>query len=222
MDFPPGLTPVSFPRGVEWLGLTLVVVVDLPADLAAREGRRVDVGVGHTGAERPDELVEIARGDALTQRADDVGCRDRPRHDGLTRRAGRARWLATAAAEERRDTSGVEAVTEVDVRGDRQNREPAVGQLVGDRLRVVVDLRGERAGAVRGDPRGLLVPGQRVRLHHVLVAAADRVSAAAEHDQRDEQRCGDAKLLHTPLLLPIDAGPQCPAVNERLRVLIIR
>src|SRR5256885_8580620 len=54
------------------LGLALVGVVDLTADLARREHRRVDVHVRNAGAHRSDELAELARRDALARRSDDI------------------------------------------------------------------------------------------------------------------------------------------------------
>ena len=61
---PPGLTL--------GLRLTLVVVVDLAADLAGWERRGVDVHVRHARADRVDELAELTRSDPLARRADDV------------------------------------------------------------------------------------------------------------------------------------------------------
>src|SRR6185437_14404477 len=71
------------------LGLALVVVVDLAADLAARPGAAVHVRVGHAGTERVDELLELAGPDALPRREGrDVGRRNRPGHDRFVCRPG--------------------------------------------------------------------------------------------------------------------------------------
>ena len=55
----------------------VVVALQLGADLAAGVHRRVHVGVRRAGADRPQELVVLARGDALAGRADHVGRLDR-------------------------------------------------------------------------------------------------------------------------------------------------
>jgi len=59
--------------------VTVVVEVELGADLAARVLRAVDVDVGQARLERVEELVVLARVDALAGRSDDVLGPDRAR-----------------------------------------------------------------------------------------------------------------------------------------------
>src|SRR4030095_13783752 len=67
--------------------VVVVVELELGSDLAARPLNRVDVGVGLAGADRADELVELAGRDALSDRADDVSRPDRAADRGRGRRA---------------------------------------------------------------------------------------------------------------------------------------
>ena len=83
------------------------------------EPMRVDVGVGHAGADRVDELFELAGRDALTGRPDDVGRRRGcPRHRPTLRRACRRvrRAVAEVGAQEQADATVEGAAAEVDVR----------------------------------------------------------------------------------------------------------
>src|SRR5437660_10931523 len=68
--------------------LISMLVPELGSNLAARERRRVDVGVGEAGADRAHDLREITGRDALRGRADDVAGLDRSADGGRSRRAG--------------------------------------------------------------------------------------------------------------------------------------
>src|SRR5438445_13016945 len=83
-------------QDLKGLGLALVGVVDLTADLARREHRRVDVHVRNAGAHRSDELAELARRYALARRSDDISGGDGSGDHALLW----ARRLATAAPAE--------------------------------------------------------------------------------------------------------------------------
>src|ERR671911_2052991 len=122
-----------------------LVLFDLAADLSAWELGGVDVGVGDAGAHGGDELVELASGDPLARRAEDVGGRDGPGHGAAS---GWARRLAAAAAEESGDATGRGAGAEVDVGCGHGGREGAQGQPEKERRGVIVEL-----GLERSEPR---------------------------------------------------------------------
>src|SRR3989442_1898325 len=83
------------------LRLALVVVVDLPADLACGERRAVHVRVRHARADSTHEVVESAVSDALGGRTDDLYRMNNAGHRARTLRAGR-HGRGRAIAEERR------------------------------------------------------------------------------------------------------------------------
>jgi len=97
--------------------VVLAVGADLPADLAARMLVGVHVRVGLAGAHGPDQLRDLARGDALARGADDVGG---GKSAAEAAGAGGAGWLATAAAEKDRDAAVDVLLSQVDV-GRRRN-----------------------------------------------------------------------------------------------------
>src|SRR2546422_885671 len=136
-------------QDLKGLGLALVGVVDLTADLARRENRRVDVHVRNAGAHRSDELAELARRDALARRSDDISGGDGSGDHALLW----ARRLATAATEERGYAARGEAVAEVNMGEEHRSFEAAVRERVIDRPRDLVDGGLERAGCHRGDTR---------------------------------------------------------------------
>ena len=128
-------------------GLSSVVsppVVDLCADLAAGELRRVHVGVRVPRAHRGENLLELACCDALRGRSDHV------RRDDLARDRPflRAHRLAAAAAQEVRDAAVDRGLPEVHVREQDGPLEPGVAELELELGAVVGERRLEVA---RGD-----------------------------------------------------------------------
>jgi hypothetical protein len=119
----------------------VVVALELGADLASWVERAVDVGIRRAGANRVDELLELAGRDALTCRADYVGG-----VDGAADAAG-WRWtrgsprrpVAQVRAEERADAAGLGAGAQVDVRLEDVPFEIRVPQPERDLLLRLVD-----------------------------------------------------------------------------------
>src|SRR3989454_11588504 len=119
---PPCLIPPASSVSVVFL-----VCPELPADLAARSQRRMDVGIHGSIADGADDLCELPWCDALGRRPDDISRGDGPRHGA----AGRgARRLVAAAAEKGADTAAGRARAEVDVRRDGGSFQPLLAQLV--------------------------------------------------------------------------------------------
>src|SRR5918998_3109133 len=89
-------------RGGPWrrassvVAVVVVVALELGANLASRVFAGVDIGVRHAGADRIDELGELAGGDALVGGADHLGWAKRAAHaarrGGTRRRRGRRGW----------------------------------------------------------------------------------------------------------------------------------
>ena len=73
---------------------------ELTPDFAGGEVVAVHVDVGHAGADRVDQLVELSGGDALTRGSDHLGRRDGAGHlAGLRRREDQEFERASGGAE---------------------------------------------------------------------------------------------------------------------------
>src|SRR5262245_63492097 len=126
--------------------LLLVVVVslahELRADLTRRPVFAVHIHVRRAGADRPHELVELTRGEALRRRAPtDIGSPDGA-GNGAARFGARLRSrraVAEVRAEEHDDRAVVRRVLEVDVRLLGGRLESAERQRVLDLGGVLVD-----------------------------------------------------------------------------------
>jgi hypothetical protein len=128
------------------LGLPLVIVVDLATDLALREIRVVNIGVGYAREYSANELIELACCDSLACGANDVARVDRSRYNCLANCSCRTVWPSAAAAKKYRYTARSEAVAEMDVCHSGSCGQADIGEFERDRLRVIVDDRAKRPG----------------------------------------------------------------------------
>jgi hypothetical protein len=152
----------------------------------------VDVDVGNAGADRRDELGELARRDALARRPDDVGRRQRAldgrrgsQRTGLRTR----RTVAQVRAQEDADAAVDPALAEVDVRLLHAALQRGVRELVGDRVAGRLDAGLEGAAAGGRDGRHLLVA--REGLAYLLASARERGGARDGHRRGDRDRQGE-------------------------------
>src|SRR5262249_45707098 len=116
--------------------------LDVAANLAAGGEVRVHVGVADAGANRGDDVVEMAGQELLGRLAagDDVRGRDGSGYDGfgrlpggaLGRVAGRVEKRARCLAEPDDDAAVHAGLADMDVRLLHGALQPAVSQLVGD------------------------------------------------------------------------------------------
>src|SRR5437870_1862442 len=185
--------------------VSCIVLADLPADLALRPPRRVHIGIGRTRPYRAHGLVEGARLDALSCRPDDVSGSDDARDHCLRRCTRRARGLAPASAEERDDTTAHVPLGEVNVRHGRGVLQ-SVAKLIGNGLRVAVDLGLEPALANRGDRAGsyyfLVTVEKRFDMPVLVTRSTTHKGNEREKDYEDGQR----KTIH---LRPPFIGEPC-------------
>jgi hypothetical protein len=192
----------------------------------------VQVRVRLAGVDGSDELVELAAGDALSERiptrrrrataAEHVvfveGSRDGRRCSRTCLRPGRT--VAEVTAEEHDDRAVDAALREVDVRLQHVSFEVGVAQPPGDGLPVLAHVRREVRMAGRRECRNLLVADQRLR---EVVEAGTRPSREREcgrcqrGDANDERR-EEALSPHALALLACpseDGRPGAGAVAPR-------
>src|SRR5262245_3603019 len=183
--------------------ISFILVTDLTSDLASRPPGRVHIGIGRAHPYCAHGLVGGARLDALSCWPDDVSRSDDARDHGLRRCTWRACGLAPASTEERDDTTADVPLGEVNVRHGRGVLQ-SVAKLIGNGLRVAVDLGLEPALAHRGDRAGS---------YHFLVTVEKGFdipvlgtgNTTNEGNEREKDCDGQRKTIH--LRPPSSASP---------------
>src|SRR5215831_16489440 len=101
--------------------------MNLPADLARPECRRVNIGVGGVGLERVRQSLEVASLNVLPCDREDIGHREGAAHASAIQRAslgfGGTYRRGQIRAEEHHDAAGVAALTEMNMSLGHRARE---------------------------------------------------------------------------------------------------